>query len=162
MEKMSGDDGNTFNFSVRQIEWESYMENYVTGVRKYLLKDNQNTLIAYLQGETWKGRISQSTCSHFTCALKSWNVSTRLTRDGLLVQNEGIYELWTLGRLVIISLKLNFLYYVSTNLFIIVVQLWNHYQSYFYANRHTSQKSHVRQMITNVRRLNTLVSGSRS
>ena len=52
MEKMSGDDGNTFNFSVRQIEWESYMENYVTGVRKYLLKDNQNTLIAYLQGET--------------------------------------------------------------------------------------------------------------
>ncbi len=42
--KMSAEDRSTFNFDVRQIDWESYMESYVIGVRKYLLKDDSNTL----------------------------------------------------------------------------------------------------------------------
>ena len=44
MTKMSADDKTTFNFDVRQIDWESYMENYVVGVRKYLLKDGLSSL----------------------------------------------------------------------------------------------------------------------
>lgn len=35
MGKMSDDDRNTFNFDVRQIDWESYLEVYVSGVSDF-------------------------------------------------------------------------------------------------------------------------------
>ena len=44
MTKMSADDKTTFNFDVRQIDWESYTEKYVVGVRKHLLKDDLSSL----------------------------------------------------------------------------------------------------------------------
>ncbi|EFX77095.1 hypothetical protein DAPPUDRAFT_54498 [Daphnia pulex] len=44
LEKMSAEDRNTYNFDVRKINWESYMESYVLGVRKYLLKEDSSTL----------------------------------------------------------------------------------------------------------------------
>jgi len=44
LEKMSAEDTSTFNFDVRKINWESYMESYVLGVRKYLLKEDSSTL----------------------------------------------------------------------------------------------------------------------
>lgn len=40
MGKMSDDDRNTFNFDVRQIDWESQLEIYVSGVRQFLIKDD--------------------------------------------------------------------------------------------------------------------------
>ncbi|XP_046651749.1 putative fatty acyl-CoA reductase CG5065 [Daphnia pulicaria] len=46
MGKMSDDDRNTFNFDVRQIDWESYLEVYVSGVRQFLIKDDLGTLPA--------------------------------------------------------------------------------------------------------------------
>ncbi len=44
MTKMSVGDKVVFNFDVRQIDWESYLENYVFGVRNYILKEDISTL----------------------------------------------------------------------------------------------------------------------
>jgi fatty acyl-CoA reductase len=44
LEKMSTEDRSAYNFDVRKINWESYMESYVLGVRKYLLKEDSSTL----------------------------------------------------------------------------------------------------------------------
>ena len=46
MEKMSNEDKETFYFDVRRIHWESYLENYVSGIRTFILKDDPSTLPA--------------------------------------------------------------------------------------------------------------------
>lgn len=40
----AAEDRSTYNFDVQKINWESYMESYVLGVRKYLLKEDSSTL----------------------------------------------------------------------------------------------------------------------
>ncbi|KAI2564986.1 fatty acyl-CoA reductase 2 [Homo sapiens] len=37
---MSPEDQRVFNFDVRQLNWLEYIENYVLGVKKYLLKED--------------------------------------------------------------------------------------------------------------------------
>ena len=44
MDKMSDEDRDIFYFDVRQINWHSYIKDYVVGIRKYLLKDDLSTL----------------------------------------------------------------------------------------------------------------------
>nr|CAH0106207.1 unnamed protein product [Daphnia galeata] len=44
LEKKCSEDRSTYDFDVRKINWESYMESYVSGVRKYLLKEDSSTL----------------------------------------------------------------------------------------------------------------------
>lgn len=46
MEQQSPKDREVFNFDVRPIEWLPYLEDYVLGVRKYILKENESTLPA--------------------------------------------------------------------------------------------------------------------
>ncbi|EFX77194.1 hypothetical protein DAPPUDRAFT_54548 [Daphnia pulex] len=44
LEEMSVEDRRVFNFDVREINWESYVTNYILGCRRFLLKDNIQTL----------------------------------------------------------------------------------------------------------------------
>jgi len=44
LEEMSVEDRRDFNFDVREINWESYVTNYILGCRRFLLKDNIQTL----------------------------------------------------------------------------------------------------------------------
>jgi fatty acyl-CoA reductase len=44
LDKMSDEEQSTFNFDVRKIDWETYMTNFVTGVGKYLFKEDVGTL----------------------------------------------------------------------------------------------------------------------
>lgn len=44
IDKMSTEDRSIFNFDVSLIDWQSYMVNYVHGVRTYLVKDELSTL----------------------------------------------------------------------------------------------------------------------
>ena len=46
MDKMSDEDKETFNFDVRRIHWQSYLENYMSGIRTFILKDDPSTLPA--------------------------------------------------------------------------------------------------------------------
>lgn len=45
-EKLSPDDKRRFIIDVRKINWPEYMENYVLGVRHYLLKEDPSTIAA--------------------------------------------------------------------------------------------------------------------
>lgn len=40
MSELSPEDQRVFNFDVRQLNWLEYIENYVLGVKKYLLKED--------------------------------------------------------------------------------------------------------------------------
>ncbi|XP_016054584.1 PREDICTED: fatty acyl-CoA reductase 2 [Miniopterus natalensis] len=40
MSKLSPEDQRVFNFDVRQLNWLEYIENYILGVKKYLLKED--------------------------------------------------------------------------------------------------------------------------
>jgi fatty acyl-CoA reductase len=44
LEEMSVEDRRVFNFDVREINWENYVTNYILGCRRFLLKDNIQTL----------------------------------------------------------------------------------------------------------------------
>lgn len=44
LNKMTVKDRDTFNFDVKTIDWNSYLETYVTGVRQFLHKEDLNTL----------------------------------------------------------------------------------------------------------------------
>lgn len=46
MEKLCSQDRQVFNFDVRTIDWKSYLETYVCGVRQFILKDPPSTLPA--------------------------------------------------------------------------------------------------------------------
>lgn len=46
LDYLSESDRRTFYFDVRQISWDSYIETYVIGARRYILKDNPSTLPA--------------------------------------------------------------------------------------------------------------------
>ncbi|XP_018318430.1 putative fatty acyl-CoA reductase CG5065 [Agrilus planipennis] len=37
-------DRNEFNFDVAQIDWESYIESYIIGIRRFIFKDEESTL----------------------------------------------------------------------------------------------------------------------
>jgi len=43
---MSAEDRRTFNFDVRQIDWQSYVEDYCLGIRRYILKEGDDTIPA--------------------------------------------------------------------------------------------------------------------
>lgn len=45
-EKMSAEDRRVFFFDVREINWKDYAETYVRGARRFLLRDDPNTLPA--------------------------------------------------------------------------------------------------------------------
>ena len=38
------DDQHPFPMDIGQLDWEQYFENYVLGIRKYLLKENPDTI----------------------------------------------------------------------------------------------------------------------
>jgi len=46
MKKMTEEDRRVFYFDVREINWKDYIEIYVRGARRFLLKDDPNTLPA--------------------------------------------------------------------------------------------------------------------
>ncbi|XP_013781053.1 putative fatty acyl-CoA reductase CG5065 [Limulus polyphemus] len=46
LDQLEGKDKETFSFDVRPIKWAPYMENYVLGVRKFILKEDESTLPA--------------------------------------------------------------------------------------------------------------------
>lgn len=43
-ELLTAEDRQTFMFDVKEIDWESYLENYVLGIRRFILKENPSTL----------------------------------------------------------------------------------------------------------------------
>ncbi|CAD6207886.1 GSCOCG00003144001-RA-CDS [Cotesia congregata] len=45
-QQLSPEDRNTFMFDVRQIDWPSYLENYIIGIRQFILKESPETLPA--------------------------------------------------------------------------------------------------------------------
>lgn len=45
-EKLSLEDQQTFMFDVRQIDWPSYLESYILGIRRFMLKESPETLPA--------------------------------------------------------------------------------------------------------------------
>lgn len=40
----NADDGNEFLCDVKHVKWDEYLKNYVRGIRKYVLKDDDSTL----------------------------------------------------------------------------------------------------------------------
>lgn len=44
LDSMREDDRQEFQFDVRTIEWEDYVEKYVLGFRQYLFKQNPSSL----------------------------------------------------------------------------------------------------------------------
>lgn len=65
MELQCPKDREVFNFDVREIEWLPYLEDYVLGVRKYILKENESTLPAArrrLKRLYYAGFIAQCLC----------------------------------------------------------------------------------------------------
>ncbi|UYV79098.1 hypothetical protein LAZ67_17001124 [Cordylochernes scorpioides] len=46
MEELKGQDRETFEFDVRNVNWDKYMESYVLGVRRFLLNEEEDTLPA--------------------------------------------------------------------------------------------------------------------
>ena len=44
LEKMTVNDREVFDFDCRNIDWPSYIETYILGARKYLLKDDMSTV----------------------------------------------------------------------------------------------------------------------
>ena len=45
-DQLSAADRQTFNFDVREIDWQSYSEDYCMGIRRYILKDQDITIPA--------------------------------------------------------------------------------------------------------------------
>lgn len=45
-EQLSPEDRETFMFDVKQINWPSYLEHYILGIRQFILKENPDTLPA--------------------------------------------------------------------------------------------------------------------
>lgn len=39
-------DGSDFNCDVRVMNWDSYIENYMFGIRKYVLKDGLESMVS--------------------------------------------------------------------------------------------------------------------
>lgn len=52
LQKLNSQDRETFDFDVRKIEWKSYMETYVSGVRQFILKDSPSSLPAARSRQT--------------------------------------------------------------------------------------------------------------
>jgi fatty acyl-CoA reductase len=44
LEEMTTEDQEMFNFDVRKINWQSYFENYILGIRQLVFKDDPITL----------------------------------------------------------------------------------------------------------------------
>ncbi|XP_024883964.1 putative fatty acyl-CoA reductase CG5065 [Temnothorax curvispinosus] len=44
--QLSPEDRNTFMFNVRQIDWPSYLEHYILGIRQFILRESPDTLPA--------------------------------------------------------------------------------------------------------------------
>lgn len=40
----NAEDGNEFMCDIKQLDWDEYLKNYVRGIRKYILKDDDSTL----------------------------------------------------------------------------------------------------------------------
>ena len=45
-DELSADDRQTFMFDVKQIDWPSYLEHYILGIRHFILKESPDTLPA--------------------------------------------------------------------------------------------------------------------
>ncbi|XP_015602378.1 putative fatty acyl-CoA reductase CG5065 [Cephus cinctus] len=45
-EELSPEDRQTFMFDVKQIDWPSYLEHYIVGIRQFILKESPDTLPA--------------------------------------------------------------------------------------------------------------------
>ncbi|XP_011495917.1 PREDICTED: putative fatty acyl-CoA reductase CG5065 isoform X2 [Ceratosolen solmsi marchali] len=45
-QELSAEDRETFMFDVREIHWPSYLENYILGIRQFILKESPETLPA--------------------------------------------------------------------------------------------------------------------
>lgn len=43
---MSEEDRETFNFDIKHLDWNVYIENYVLGARRFLLNEDMKTLPA--------------------------------------------------------------------------------------------------------------------
>lgn len=41
---MSVSDQQEFSFDVRQLDWRTYFETYIQGIRQFILKDDPSTL----------------------------------------------------------------------------------------------------------------------
>ena len=46
LDRLSEEDRRIFYFDVRDIDWKTYTEDYALGVRRYILKDNDDTIPA--------------------------------------------------------------------------------------------------------------------
>jgi fatty acyl-CoA reductase len=44
--KLTPEDRDIFNFDIKQVNWNEYLESCVKGLRQYILKDQINTLPA--------------------------------------------------------------------------------------------------------------------
>ncbi|KAI9556289.1 hypothetical protein GHT06_018863 [Daphnia sinensis] len=61
IDKMSSKDQEIFNFDVRKIDWETYMENYICGVRTFLFNDDLSTIPAARKTLTTMKRLRNLT-----------------------------------------------------------------------------------------------------
>lgn len=44
LDVMSPEDRSTFNFDVRALDWNAYLHAYVVGVRRFIFKENADTI----------------------------------------------------------------------------------------------------------------------
>ncbi|XP_011645020.1 putative fatty acyl-CoA reductase CG5065 [Pogonomyrmex barbatus] len=61
-EQLSPEDRETFMFDVKQIDWPSYLEHYILGIRQFILKESPDTLPAarsYITKLYWLHRAIQ-------------------------------------------------------------------------------------------------------
>lgn len=45
IEKMPLEDNDKFNFNIKNMNWEDYLKNYVIGIRRYLFKEDDSTIV---------------------------------------------------------------------------------------------------------------------
>lgn len=50
---LSPEDRRTFDFNVKNIDWDAYIESYVLGIRRFLFKESPDTLP---KSRKWLGR----------------------------------------------------------------------------------------------------------
>ncbi|XP_037276118.2 fatty acyl-CoA reductase 1 isoform X1 [Rhipicephalus microplus] len=88
MASLEGPDRETFDFDIRSIDWVAYMEQYILGVRRYVLKEDPSTIPTArrnLNSHNEKGTQNKPTSWTALCSTAS-EPAQRIYYIGMLVQ----------------------------------------------------------------------------
>lgn len=102
MEKMSAEDRRVFCFDVRDISWNDYIQTYVRGTRRFLLKDDPNTLPSAKRNLTrlyWLRTAFYVIVFGLTVLFFVWLLGCLMNVDGLFHQLD-LFGSWTADRII--------------------------------------------------------------